>query len=297
MSFVKSASCSYLIIGGGVFGASTAYYLSKAHPEASITVVDRSEVFPCPLAASHDFNKIIRADYANAFYCELALEARELWKSGLPWKPFYHQSGMVVLENTGLGRRIITNYQNLEVSSDCVVISPDEMRARYDGLFADTDYEGADELFINPSSGWADATQALRATIEAAIANGVQYVHGDVGSFLFDELGAVVGVELKSGSILRADKIVLSTGAGTAKLLADAAPRRLEVQSEDRIIAAAVVTGVVKLTPEQLRRFEKAPVFIHALKNVLGNTPYHFDFNSALRISQGRSFPLPRKES
>ncbi len=182
---------------------------------------------------------------------------------------------MAVLDNTGLGRKIIANYQKLEVPSDCVIISPDEMRVRYDGLFADTDNQGANELFINPSSGWADATQALRATIEAAITNGVQYIHGNVSSFLFDEVGAAVGVKLESGSILRADKIILSTGARTAKLLADAAPDRPEIQSEDRITAAAVITGVVKLTPDQMKRFERAPVFIRAIENVLGITACH----------------------
>jgi sarcosine oxidase/L-pipecolate oxidase len=66
---------SHLIIGSGVFGASTAYHLSKSHPSASIAILDRSSSFPYSLAASHDFNKIIRADYGNAFYCELALDA------------------------------------------------------------------------------------------------------------------------------------------------------------------------------------------------------------------------------
>jgi sarcosine oxidase/L-pipecolate oxidase len=261
---------SYLIIGSGVFGASTAYHLSKSHPEAPIAILDRSSSFPCSLAASHDFNKIIRADYGTAFYCELALEAREAWKNDPLYKPFYHQSGMVVLDDTRLGRKIIKNYEDLKAHSECVLISPDEMKAQYEGLFADAAYEGVDEIFINPLSGWAEAASAVRAVIEAAVANGVKYIEGDVAKLLLDNNRHCTGVETKDGSTISAEMVILSTGAGTAKLLADSAPDRAVLQSEDRITAAAVVTGVVKLNEEQMKRFEKAPVFIHGISGVLG---------------------------
>jgi sarcosine oxidase/L-pipecolate oxidase len=261
---------SYLIIGSGVFGASTAYYLSKSHPEASIAILDRSSSFPCSLAASHDFNKIIRADYGNAFYCQLALEARNAWKNDPLYKPFYHQSGMVVLDDTGLGRKIIKNYEDLKAHSEAVIIRPDELKARYDGLFADAEYKGVDDIFINPLSGWVEAASAVRAVIEAAVANGVKYIAGDVAKLVLDDNGYCTGVETKDGRTISAEKIILSTGAGTAKLLADSAPDRAELQSEDRITAAAVVTGVVKLNEKQIKRFEKAPIFIHGISGVLG---------------------------
>jgi hypothetical protein len=35
---------------------------------------------------------------------------------------------------------------------------------------------GVDELFLNPLSGWAEATLALTKAIEAAIGNGVKYI-------------------------------------------------------------------------------------------------------------------------
>jgi sarcosine oxidase/L-pipecolate oxidase len=261
---------SHLIIGSGVFGASTAYHLSKSQPKASIAILDRSSSFPCSLAASHDFNKIIRADYGNAFYCELALEAREAWKNDPLYKPFYHQSGMVLLGDTSVGREIIKNYQDLKAYSESVIIGPDEMKARYEGLFAEAEYKGVDEIFINPLSGWASAASAVRAVIEAAVANGVKYIEGDVAKLLLDNSGHCTGVETKDGITISAEKVILSTGAGTAKIMADSAPDRAELQSEDRITAAAVVTGVVKLNEKQMKRFEKAPVFIHGISGVLG---------------------------
>ena len=265
-----SKNSSYLIIGGGVFGASTAYYLSKSQPEASIVLVDRSPSLPCSLAASHDFNKIIRADYGSPFYCQLAVEAREAWKTDLLYMQFYYESGMVVLEDTGLGPKIIKNYEDLKVSSKISMIQPDELKTRYSGLFDDTDYRGVGEVFINHESGWAEATPAIQATIGASVANGVEYVQGDIESLTFNENGDCTGARTRDERVLQADKVILSTGAGTAKLLAKSAPRRQDFQSGDRITAAAVVTAIIKLNEEQMKRFERCPVFIHDISGVLG---------------------------
>lgn len=72
---------STLIIGAGVFGASTAYHLSLQYKDPSkITILDRTPNPPAP-AASTDINKIIRADYSSAFYTGIAYEAMEAWSS------------------------------------------------------------------------------------------------------------------------------------------------------------------------------------------------------------------------
>jgi sarcosine oxidase/L-pipecolate oxidase len=267
---MSSTTSFYLIIGGGVFGASTAYWLSKSHPDASVVLVDRSPSFPCPLAASHDFNKIVRADYGNPFYCKLAVEAREAWKNHPLYKPFYHESGMVVLNDRETGQKIIKNHEDLKVNHSISMIEPTEMKDLYDGLFEDTDYEGVDKVFINHYSGWAEATPAVEAVIKAAVANGVRYIQADVESLTFYDNGDCAGARTKDGKILRAERVILCTGAGTAKLLAKSAPYRQDLQSEDRITAAAVVTGVVKLNEEQMKKFGQSPVFIHAMEGVLG---------------------------
>lgn len=57
---------SYLIIGAGVFGASTALELSIAEPSAKIILIDQKPS-PCPLAASYDYNKVVRTDYGDIF--------------------------------------------------------------------------------------------------------------------------------------------------------------------------------------------------------------------------------------
>lgn len=50
---------SYIIVGAGVFGVSTAYTLIQKYPQASVTLVDR-DAFDAEsrVAASWDWNKV-----------------------------------------------------------------------------------------------------------------------------------------------------------------------------------------------------------------------------------------------
>ena len=72
-----------LIIGGGTFGLSTAYHLAKAGYQ-NVTVLDKSEFLPSEASAGNDFNKIIRAEYEDPWYADLALVRLDL-----PHTPFF----------------------------------------------------------------------------------------------------------------------------------------------------------------------------------------------------------------
>ena len=90
---MPSSDSSYLIIGAGAFGASTALQLIRKYPTSKIQLVD-CEPFPSQKGASWDLNKVIRADYEDIFYIPKALEAKEAMKWDPLFKPFYHESGI-----------------------------------------------------------------------------------------------------------------------------------------------------------------------------------------------------------
>jgi sarcosine oxidase / L-pipecolate oxidase len=265
-----SSGYSYLIIGAGVFGASTALHLKESDPSAHITLVDRTP-FPCPYAASHDLNKIVRADYGDIFYSKLALEAQQGWRDDAIYAPFYHESGLLNVENTGLGRRMIQNYKDLGVDFTAEIISPEDTRLRFDGLFQHADWTDVKEVFWNPRSGWAQATDALKKAIEVAVERGVSYVEATVSTLLFDEDGACIGVEATDSQRITADHVILCTGAQTPQLLADSAPHRKELQTDGRLIAAGVITAYVQLTPEQIERYRGVPVLVNGMSQTLGS--------------------------
>jgi len=107
---------SYVIVGAGIFGASTALHLISKYPSARVTLIDRTP-FPCQVGASWDWNKVIRADYTKLVYMELALEALEWWQTDPLYKPFYHESGLIWLDNAGVPQTIIDNYKHLKASA------------------------------------------------------------------------------------------------------------------------------------------------------------------------------------
>jgi glycine/D-amino acid oxidase-like deaminating enzyme len=67
---------SYVIVGSGVFGTSTALHLIRKYPDATIHLIDRDAYdAPVRVAASWDWNKVIRADYGDIFYTRLGSSA------------------------------------------------------------------------------------------------------------------------------------------------------------------------------------------------------------------------------
>lgn len=69
---------SIIVIGGGAFGTSSAFHLSK-RGYTRVKVLDRFAA-PSKDAAATDLNKIVRFDYPNPLYSKLGLEAMKIWK-------------------------------------------------------------------------------------------------------------------------------------------------------------------------------------------------------------------------
>lgn len=259
----------YVIVGAGVFGSSLALHLIQKYPSANVTLVDRSP-FPSQTGASWDWNKVVRADYSTMLYMELGLEAMKMWRSDALYQPFYHESGLAWLENSGLSHTIIENFRKLNATDNCRLAEPAEVRKLWDGIHSDANYEGVTGILVNESSGWAAASRCLAKVIETAIAAGVNYTVANVQEVLFDEKGSSVGVRATDGTVLSGSRIILATGALTAKILADSAPRRKEMHVGGRLIAAAVTEGTVRLSDEDAKYFRKGPVFFTQVGDVLG---------------------------
>ena len=73
-----------LILGGGAWGLSTALHMiNKGYID--ITVIERAEQIPSRYSAAWDLNKIVRAEYEDAFYTELALVS-SLFTISMNWR-------------------------------------------------------------------------------------------------------------------------------------------------------------------------------------------------------------------
>lgn len=257
-----SSQKSYIIVGAGVFGVSTAFHLIQKYPNASVTLVDR-DAFDSDnrVAASWDWNKVVRADYDDLVYCRLAIEAQDVFNSDPLWKPYFHQTGVYWMCRSDYARDVIGNYGKLGRKAEISALPVEEARKLYGGLYEDADYNGVKEVLVNKTSGWAAAGDCLRAVTRKAMELGVKYVTANVAT-VYIEGGRCTGILTADGQVLKAQHVILSTGAFTSKLLEwSAASNNLPALRDDgRIVAGGITTGMHTLDQESYPRFAEMPV-------------------------------------
>ncbi|CAG8875858.1 unnamed protein product [Penicillium nalgiovense] len=185
---MTSSNPSYLIIGAGVFGVSTAYHLIQKYPNASVTLVDRDAYdAESRVAASWDWNKVIRADYDD--------------------KPHFHQTGVYWTCRSAYAQNVIANHKDLGRNDDIIALPVAEARKLYGGVFDNADYTGVKEVLVNRASGWAAAGDALRAVTKRCLELGVSYITASVTNLEFDGRGSCTGVKTQAGGTLSASML------------------------------------------------------------------------------------------
>lgn len=270
---MASGQQSYLIVGAGVFGVSTAYHLIKKYPNASVTLVDRDGFdAESRVAASWDWNKVVRADYDDIVYCQLGIEAQDVFKSDPLWKPYFHETGIYWMCRSDYAQDVIDNYKKLGRKADLKAVPVDEAKKLYRGLFDEADYSGVKEVLVNKTSGWAAAGDCLVAITRECLRLGVKYVAAEVASLQIDNQGRCNGVKTKTGDSLTASHIILSTGAFTPKLLELSAQStgRNDLRAGDRILAGGITTGMTKLDNKSYGTYADMPVGVQGYTAATG---------------------------
>ncbi|KAK3371100.1 FAD dependent oxidoreductase [Lasiosphaeria ovina] len=253
---------SYIIVGSGIFGVSTALAIAQRHPASRVMLIDRgSRPLQC---ASWDWTKVVRADYPDPLYARLALEAKEVWRNDPLYKPYYHETGLIWVDDDTFTKAVTSNYSALGAQEDWELMPVAKARELSNGLFANADFGTYDSVYVNWSSGYADAGKALERVIETAIEKGVTFVQANVESITFDEAGTCTGVSVNSREILKADRIILATGAETGALLLRSAPHDSRLHAGDRLAAVGLITGRVRLGAEDSNLHKSAPAFLQA---------------------------------
>ncbi|KAK2754390.1 hypothetical protein FQN54_007034 [Arachnomyces sp. PD_36] len=270
---------SYLIVGAGVFGVSTAYHLIKKYPNASVTLVDRDAYdADSRVAASWDWNKVVRADYDDIAYCQLALEAQDIFRTDPLWKPYFHETGIYWICRSDYAQDVIENYRKLGRQAELSAVPIEEAKKLYKGLFDDADYSGVKEVLVNKSSGWGAAGDCLLAITRKCIELGVKYVTADVVSLKLQRDGRCEGIITAAGETLTASHVILCTGAFTPKLLEWSAQRTGvdNLRAGDRIVAGGITTGMAQLDDKSYETFGTMPVGIQGYTPATGKALYPF---------------------
>ncbi|KAG0649829.1 L-pipecolate oxidase [Hyphodiscus hymeniophilus] len=260
---MDSPLSSILIIGSGVFGLSTAHALSQrpSFSSTTITVLDRSP-FPSPDGSSIDTSRIIRADYSDPAYASLAAAAQEEWRkqgpNDLGGEGRYTESGLVLVADRGApGEHYVRESQAnvcslMATAGDRDAVCELPTRASIEEALG-TGGGSGDWGYINRRSGWADAEGGmvwLRRKVELSGRVGFRHVEVET---LIKEGKKVVGVKLADGEKVRADLVILATGAWTGKL----------VDLRGRAQATGQVLAYLPITEEEQERFRDMPVLLN----------------------------------
>ncbi|KAI2469062.1 FAD dependent oxidoreductase [Annulohypoxylon bovei var. microspora] len=245
-----------LILGAGTFGLSTAYHLAKAG-YTNVTILEKSVTFPPELSAGNDLNKILRAEYEDPFYAELALEALTAWKSPL-FAPYYHETGYLLCNSAAapdkskksLQKSLESIRQRLEFKDKIMsVTSRDDIRKVAPAFDGPMPWKG----YFNSYAGYAHAADAMTAVYSACIALGVTiHLNSAVQTLIYSDSGNIcTGAVTTSGKRFNASTIVLTLGASLGSILP---------QIKRQVIAQASPVAHIQLTASEAARLRGIPV-------------------------------------
>ncbi|TKX21885.1 L-pipecolate oxidase-like protein 2 [Elsinoe australis] len=300
---------SVLIVGAGTFGVSTAWHLAKTYKDPSrVTIIDRSPSPPKP-AAAVDINRIIRTDYANPLYCDLAYTALHDWFWQQELQAHFFKVGWLYLNEEGsdLAKdvRATLEKRGSHLAED---VNLNDMSKRWDVLDG-TSTEGFDSAYLNPDAGWCNAAAATASLMAAAEERGVRREIADVHELTMDPQGGRIrSVCTTEGKHYSADRIVLAVGAWTSALLSpieEALDIAEQGRVEQQVRATGAVTAYYKVSAEEVDRLTKTelPCVIygergevippskdnHLIKysNTVGT------FTNTMRTASGKSISVP----
>ena len=227
---------SYIVIGGGILGASTAYHLAKRN--VKVTLVDRQDKGQASAAAagiicpwiSQRRNKKWYALVKNgaAYYKQLVAELEELGETSTGYK----QVGAIALQNDPkkaqkMLERALEKRVDAPEIGELKILSPEETKKRFPLISEDFT-----SLYVEGAAR-VDGSAMRDALISAAKKLGAEVIYGNAtlsdGHLLVDD------------QIMRADAIVLTAGAWGNEL-----PQKLGVDMKVSFQKAQIMHFQVK---------------------------------------------------
>jgi sarcosine oxidase/L-pipecolate oxidase len=271
-------STPIIIVGAGVFGLSTAWWLGRAGYR-DVRVLDRWPV-PSPSSASYDRNKIVRTEYVDEHFSVLSQEAAELWREPL-WKDVYHHTGWLYGTDGSLDQdrattfdKAVSNTHKLGDSSQIVNL-PDwahmsqlfpamrhehEHRKRQQGTYEPSETEKSDDRptfrgIYNGNAGWVESVNAMLLLKKECEKLGVRFVAGESGTVTgfvrdHDDATKVIGVITADQTVWKGEKVIVSVGAYSETLL----------DFQGQLHAVGWPITHIRMTEAQYQRYKDLPV-------------------------------------
>ncbi|QTD44821.1 NAD(P)/FAD-dependent oxidoreductase [Ottowia testudinis] len=215
----SAATRHIVIIGGGAVGSAVAHFLKLQAPGCAVTVVERDPAYA--QASSALSASSIRQQFSTAINIELSRFGLQFLREFGPRLTVngeaptidFHEGGYLYLA-TPQGEAVLRDNHVLQKSmgADVALLSPDELRQRFDWLNTEGVVLGSLGL---SGEGWFDGYTLLQALRKKAIGQGVRYMAAEavgLDSHASGGVGHVHAVRLADGSALACTHVVNAAG-------------------------------------------------------------------------------------
>jgi sarcosine oxidase len=236
------ASYDVAVIGAGVFGAWSAYFLRKSG--ASVILLD-SYGPGNSRSSSGGESRIIRMGYgADEIYTRWSMRALPRWKelfaeAGRP--ELFHQTGVLWIAPEKY-QYAIDSLASLEKNKiPWQKLSGNDLRQRYPQIAFDEDAWG----IFEPESGVVMARRAVQAVVDKALRSGVEYRNGAAASPMGEK--KLASISTSSGENITAGSYVFACGSWLPKIFPEILGPRI-FTSRQEILFFGVPAGEMRFT-------------------------------------------------
>ncbi|MEE2568821.1 FAD-dependent oxidoreductase [Pseudarthrobacter sp. J64] len=205
----EPVTADYVVVGAGLSGAATAWHLASRGLD--VTLVER-DVPASHAGSSHGSARIFRYAYAEPFYTDAVVQARELWDKleAAAGAQFISATGAVDYGQDRQPRELAAILAGAGVGHS--LLSAEEARNRWPEIAFDS------EVLWHPGAGVIDAESAVNAMVRLAVEAGAR-LHTGWALAGISRQGDGYRLTSETGETLDAGNVVVSAGGWLPQLL------------------------------------------------------------------------------
>jgi FAD-dependent oxidoreductase domain-containing protein 1 len=209
-----------IMVGGGVMGCATAYYLLQADPTLRVAIIERDPEYTYNSTVLSDGN--IRQQFnirENILISQYGLERLKTFRQDMAvgdWQPavdFRQQGNLFLVNEENRDDALAGLAQQQTMGCEVTWLEPAAIKARFP-LYDETKFAGGT---FGRLDGTMDPQAVLTAFKRKSIQLGAAYIQAEV-SEIVHSAGHVDGLRLSDGTMLRANYVVNSAGAWSTAL-------------------------------------------------------------------------------
>jgi glycine/D-amino acid oxidase-like deaminating enzyme len=213
----------YCIIGGGIAGTSTAYYLSSLVKQGKKVLLIEQDEISSKRASSEGTSRMYREMYSSAFYSQLMTSSLALWKdiethSGVS---LLKKNGLLFFGSQDLGETVEGSILGSKRTMEQLGLSFDyyqsikDIQKRWPSLNPEKD----DVAIFSENDGQINATLSCNVLARLAVKSGVKLMQGNKVVSVKSSKSHQRTLFLSNGDTVISKNLIITTGCWTKENL------------------------------------------------------------------------------